>query len=67
MEQQEVKRPKFYNDLKMVVVFCLLLGLAPFFLNPISGVKSVGWPVVQLGWGPWIGWTYSGMVLRGFY
>ncbi len=42
MEQQEVKRPKFYNDLKIVVVFCLLLGLAPFFRSLISGVKFDG-------------------------
>lgn len=34
MEQQEVKRPKFYNNLKMVLFFCLLLGLAPFFPEP---------------------------------
>jgi hypothetical protein len=34
MEQQEVKPPKFYNNLKMVLFFCLLLGLAPFFPEP---------------------------------
>lgn len=34
MEQQEVKRPKIYNNLKMVLFFCLLLGLAPFFPEP---------------------------------
>lgn len=32
--EKEVKRPKLYNDLKIVVVFCLLLGLAPFFPKP---------------------------------
>ena len=34
MEPQEVKQPKFYNNLKMVLFFCLLLGLAPFFPEP---------------------------------
>ena len=34
MEPQEVKPPKFYNNLKMVLFFCLLLGLAPFFPEP---------------------------------
>ena len=34
MEQQEVTPPKFYNNLKMVLFFCLLLGLAPFFPEP---------------------------------
>jgi hypothetical protein len=34
MEQQEVKPPKFNNNLKMVLFFCLLLGLAPFFPEP---------------------------------
>jgi hypothetical protein len=34
MEQQEVTPPKFYNNLNMVLFFCLLLGLAPFFPEP---------------------------------
>jgi hypothetical protein len=34
MEPQEVKPLKFYNNLKMVLFFCLLLGLAPFFPEP---------------------------------
>ena len=34
MEQQEVKPTKFYNDLKMVLLLCFILGLAPFFPEP---------------------------------
>ena len=66
MEQQEVKPPKFYNDLKMVVVFCLLLGLAPFFPEPhiwgkirwvaggAVGMEPMDWLDLLWHGAPWI-------------
>ena len=62
MEQQEVKRPKFYNDLKMVVVFFLLLGLAPFFPEPhIWGkIRWVAGGAVGMGTMDWLDLLWHG-------
>lgn len=62
MEQQEVKLPKFYNDLKMVLVFCLLLGLAPFFPEPhIWGkIRWVAGGAVGMGTMDWLDLLWHG-------
>jgi hypothetical protein len=66
MEQQEVKPPKFYNNLKMVLFFCLLLGLAPFFPEPhlwgkirwvaggAVGMGLIDWADLLWHGAPWI-------------
>ena len=62
MEKQEVKRPKFYNDPKMVLVFCLLLGLAPFFPEPhIWGkIRWVAGGAVGMGTMDWLDLLWHG-------
>ena len=66
MEPQEVKPPKFYNSLKTVLLFCVVLGLAPFFPEPhiwgkirwvaggAVGMAPMDW--LDLAWhgAPWI-------------
>lgn len=62
MEQQEVKRPKFYNDLKMVLFFCLLLGLAPFFPEPHlwGKIRWVSGGAVGMGLTDWLDLLWHG-------